>query len=154
MSHNLDSKDSALGRRDAMGLLARATPDELASALEALGRPDWTDVRRPETGLVMLRGRTGGDGAPFNFGEATVTRAAVRLSGDGPVGLSYILGRDIARARAAAAIDALWQSGRHDDVETVVLGPVRARLAAEDAAAAARTAATRVDFFTMVRGED
>ena len=154
MSDNPDIKDPAAGRRDAMGLLARATPDELATALEALGRPDWTDVRRPETGLVMLRGRTGGDGAPFNFGEATVTRAAVRVAGAGPVGLSYILGRDVARARAAATIDALWQSGLHDEVEAVLLGPVRTRLAAEDAAAAARTAATRVDFFTMVRGED
>ena len=155
-SFSTETEGAALvaARGRVMALAARATPDELAAALEALGRPEWTDVRRPETGLVMLRGRTGGDGAPFNFGEATVTRAAVRVACDGPVGLSYILGRDIARARAAATIDALWQSGRHDDVEAVLLAPVRARLAAEDAATAARTAATRVDFFTMVRGED
>ena len=137
-----------------MALAARATILELEEAVRALHDGPVDDVRRPETGLVMLRGRTGGDGAPFNFGEATVTRAAVRVAGDGPVGLSYILGRDIARARAAATIDALWQAGRHDEVEAVLLGPVRTRLAAEDAAAAARTAATRVDFFTMVRGED
>ena len=153
MSDNPDIKDPAAGRRDAMGLLARATPDELALALEALGRPDWTDVRRPEIGLVMLRGRTGGDGAPFNLGEATVTRAAVRIP-SGEVGFAYLLGRDAARARAAAVLDAMAQRVGAQAVADGALAGVRARVAAEDATAAARAAATKVDFFTMVRGED
>lgn len=142
------------GRQAAMGLLARATPAELAAGLAALGHPEATDVRRPEVGLVMLRGRMGGDGRPFNLGEATVTRAAVRLAGEGPVGSAYVLGRDTLRARAAAILDALWQAGRADAVEAAVLAPVRERIAAQDALDAGRTAATRVDFFTMVRGED
>ena len=41
----------------------------------------------------MLRGRIGGDGAPFNLGEASVTRAAVQIA-SGEVGIAYILGRD------------------------------------------------------------
>lgn len=141
-------------RRRSMGLLARATRSELSLAVEALGSPVAMDVRRPETGLVMLRGRIGGDGAPFNVGEATVTRAAVRLASGGAVGSSYVLGRDADRARMAAVLDALWQQGHDEVVERSVLSAVAARLEAETSEKAARTAATRVDFFTLVRGED
>ena len=56
----------------------------------------------------MLRGRAGGDGAPFNVGEATVTRAIVELP-SGERGYGHILGRDAERARLAAILDALWQ---------------------------------------------
>jgi alpha-D-ribose 1-methylphosphonate 5-triphosphate synthase subunit PhnG len=118
-----------------------------------LGAPDAVDLRPIETGLVMLRGRTGGDGAPFNLGEATVTRAAVRIP-SGEVGFAYLLGRDAARARAAAVLDAMAQRVGAQAVADGALAGVRARVAAEDATAAARAAATKVDFFTMVRGED
>jgi alpha-D-ribose 1-methylphosphonate 5-triphosphate synthase subunit PhnG len=102
----------------------------------------------------MVRGRIGGDGAAFNLGEATVTRAAVQIA-SGEVGFSYILGRDDRKARLCAVCDALWQSKRHRDaVERRVLAPIRARIEAERADARAETAATRVDFFTLVRGED
>jgi alpha-D-ribose 1-methylphosphonate 5-triphosphate synthase subunit PhnG len=101
----------------------------------------------------MLRGRMGGDGAPFNLGEASVTRAAVELEG-GPVGFAYHLGRDAGKARAAATLDALWQDeARRADVETA-LRPVRERIEAERATRARQVAATRVDFFTLVRGDD
>lgn len=135
-----------------MSITARATAAELAAALDQMQAPEAEDVRPVEIGLVMLRGRTGGDGAPFNLGEATVTRSAVRLP-TGEIGLSYILGRDPVRARAAATLDALVQA--HG--EEAVMAPLEAvgeRLRAEDATVAAQGAATRVDFFTMVRGED
>jgi alpha-D-ribose 1-methylphosphonate 5-triphosphate synthase subunit PhnG len=142
-------------RRAAMALLAAATVAELTAGLariEAL--PDHTELRAPETGLVMVRGRIGGDGAPFNLGEATVTRAAVQLA-SGEVGHSYALGRDRDKARLAALCDALWQNDRQRDaVERHVLAPVRDRLRGERSAQRSRTAATRVDFFTLVRGED
>ena len=102
----------------------------------------------------MLRGRIGGDGAPFNVGEATVTRAVVELPG-GERGYAHILGRDATRARLAAIIDALWQRPQaRADVEKAILAPIAARIAAEKATSRAETAATRVDFFTLVRGED
>ena len=142
-------------RRRAMGLMARATLPELAGPL-ARHWPDngARDLKPVETGLVMLRGRAGGDGAPFNVGEATVTRAVVELP-TGERGYGHVLGRDGAHARAAAVLDALWQTplGRMG-VETDVLRPIEARLVAERARASAETAATRVDFFTLVRGED
>ena len=138
-----------------MRILAEAKRQEIADGLTAMGDVvAHTDLRPPETGLVMLRGRIGGDGAPFNVGEATVTRCAVQLP-SGQVGFSYALGRDLAKARLAAVCDALWQSDTHRDaIERHVLSPVRNRIDAERAQTDRRTAATRVDFFTMVRGED
>ena len=92
-----------------MARAGQATADELLAALARAGAaPEAEDLRAPETGLVMVRGRIGGDGRPFNAGEATVTRAAVRLPG-GETGFAYHLGRDRARARLAAILDAHWQ---------------------------------------------
>ncbi|KMO17575.1 phosphonate C-P lyase [Methylobacterium platani JCM 14648] len=137
-----------------MALCGEARPEELRRALTQLGGTETVeDLRPPETGLVMTRGRIGGDGRPFNLGEATVTRAAVRLPG-GETGFAYHLGRDRAKARLAATLDALWQHpGRRAAVEAA-LGPVAARRAEERAAQARRIAATRVNFFTMARGDD
>ncbi len=110
-------------------------------------------VRGPETGLVMVRGRIGGGGAPFNLGEATVSRASIRLD-DGTVGHGQTLGTDGAKARLAAIFDALFQQpDRKTEVE-MLLAAIAARVVAEDAAKTRQAAATRVDFFTMVRGED
>ena len=138
-----------------MRLLARASREDLASGLAGLSdMPAFDDVRAPEIGLVMLRGRIAATGAPFNLGEATVARASVQLS-TGQLGFGYGLGRDLAKARLAALADALWADpGRRADLEAKLLEPLRRKLAEEDRAAAERTAATRVDFFTMVRGED
>jgi alpha-D-ribose 1-methylphosphonate 5-triphosphate synthase subunit PhnG len=102
----------------------------------------------------MLRGRMGGSGPAFNIGEATVTRATVRLD-TGTVGFSYLLGRSRRRARLAALVDALGQDPAwRERLERNLVAPVEARQAATDARVRADTAATRVDFFTLVRGED
>ena len=142
-------------RQRAMRWLGRASQDELDAPLARFWPSHGArDLKPVEIGLVMLRGRAGGDGAPFNVGEATVTRAVVELPG-GERGYAHLLGRDPARARAAAILDAIWQ--RSDDratVEREALAPIARRWEAERAQSAAQTAATRVDFFTLVRGED
>jgi alpha-D-ribose 1-methylphosphonate 5-triphosphate synthase subunit PhnG len=142
-------------RRAALAVLAQASTDEIAAGLAALGpAPPHDEVRPAETGLVMVRGRIGGDGAPFNLGEATVTRCAVQLA-TGEIGFGYVLGRDREKARLAALTDALWQSAAHrGTVEASLLAPLRARQQARLARAREETAATKVDFFTLVRGED
>ena len=142
-------------RRAAMALLAQAQAGEIETGLAAVvDTPRYVELRPVATGLVMVRGRIGGDGAPFNLGEATVTRAAVRMD-SGEVGFSYLLGRDHAKARLAAVCDALWQSeGHRDAIERHVLAPIRGRLARECTDKREQAAATRVDFFTLVRGED
>ncbi|WAC25592.1 phosphonate C-P lyase system protein PhnG [Ancylobacter sp. SL191] len=154
MEKSLNDFNDVAARPAVMAVLARASFAELADALAALDPvPAARDLRPPETGLVMLRGRTGGDGAPFNLGEATVSRATVRLE-SGAVGFCYRLGRDVRAARVAALIDALWQEAPRRAAVDAALAPVTARLAAEDAAVRTETAATKVDFFTLVRGED
>jgi alpha-D-ribose 1-methylphosphonate 5-triphosphate synthase subunit PhnG len=142
-------------RKRTTDLLARAEHEELETAWNGLeAKPDVHPVRGPETGLVMVRGRIGGGGSPFNLGEVTVTRATVRL-GSGTVGHSHALGTDREKARLAAVFDALWQEpATRDFVEATLLRPITERIVAENARKAEETAATRVDFFTMVRGED
>jgi alpha-D-ribose 1-methylphosphonate 5-triphosphate synthase subunit PhnG len=140
-------------RKAAMAVLAHSDAAEIASRLDALALPVYENLREPENGLVMVRGRVGGDGAPFNLGEATVSRAAVRLA-TGEVGFGYTLGRDRQKARMIALCDALIQTVDHADaVEARVLAPLRAAMISERNRKAAETAATRVDFYTLVRGE-
>ncbi|WFU41681.1 phosphonate C-P lyase system protein PhnG [Bradyrhizobium sp. CB82] len=140
-------------RKAAMAVLAHADASTIAGRLRAITLPRYDDLRAPENGLVMLRGRIGGDGVPFNLGEATVSRAAVRLA-SGEVGFGYTLGRDGEKARLIALCDALVQSEEFASaIEQDVVAPLRADLHARQAQRAARAAATKVDFYTMVRGE-
>jgi alpha-D-ribose 1-methylphosphonate 5-triphosphate synthase subunit PhnG len=147
------SEDGKARRKAAMAVLAHADAADIAACLDALALPAHENLREAENGLVMVRGRIGGDGAPFNLGEATVSRAAVRLA-SGEVGFGYTLGRDRDKARLIALCDALVQSRDHaESVEAKVIAPLRAAISARHAQRAAETAATRVDFYTMVRGE-
>src|SRR5712671_3181307 len=140
-------------RQAAMAVLAHSDAADIAGRLDAIAVPAYENLREPENGLVMLRGRIGGDGAPFNLGEATVSRAAVRLA-TGEMGFGYTLGRDREKARMIALCDALIQSSEFAAaVEANVLAPLRAAMIATRARKAAESAATRVDFYTLVRGE-
>jgi alpha-D-ribose 1-methylphosphonate 5-triphosphate synthase subunit PhnG len=140
-------------RKAAMAVLAQAPSADITSRLDAIALPAHEVLRAPESGLVMVRGRIGGDGAPFNLGEATVARAAVRLS-TGEVGFGYALGRDHQKARIIALCDAMVQSDHFAGaVETNVIAPLRMAMMSKRNQKAAEAAATRVDFYTLVRGE-
>lgn len=143
------------GRKRTVDLLARAETQELLAAWDGLAeKPAVQPVRGPETGLVMVRGRIGGGGAPFNLGEVTVTRATVRLA-SGSVGHAQALGTDREKARLSAIFDALWQEeATKGFVEEKLLLPIAQRIADDINRKAEETAATRVDFFTMVRGDN
>src|SRR5260221_11686868 len=139
-------------RKAAMAVLAHSDAADIAGRLGAVAVPAYENLREPENGLVMVRGRIGGDGAPFNLGEATVSRAAVRLA-TGEVGFGYTLGRDREKARMIALCDALVQSNEFaDTIEANVLAPLRKAMISMRNRKAQETAATRVDFYTMVRG--
>ncbi|SFC94772.1 alpha-D-ribose 1-methylphosphonate 5-triphosphate synthase subunit PhnG [Bosea sp. CRIB-10] len=139
-------------RQHWMAVLARATQGEIDALLQQTGPlPTHELLKAPETGTVMVEGRAGGAGRRFNLGEATVTRCVVRLD-SGAMGFSYALGRDGRKARLAAITDALLQG----EIET---GPLRRGVFAlaqkQQAArelASRKAAATKVDFFTLVRG--
>lgn len=155
MSLRTEAKaDSNAPRARWIGVLARATLEELETAWQALvDRPHYEMLRPPEIGLVMVRGRAGGTGNPFNFGEMTVTRCAVRLP-DGTTGHSYAAGRDRRKAELAALFDALLQSDDSALLEAAVIAPVAHRQAAGRELVSRKAAATKVEFFTMVRGDN
>jgi len=141
-------------RRRWMSILAQAQPEELESRWREVAAPPHRILRRPETGLVMVRGRAGGTGARFNVGEVTVTRCAVELEG-GAVGVAYVRGRNQRHAELAALLDALLQDkDRRERLEQAVVEPLAVAQAARRRAAAERVAPSRVEFFTMVRGDE
>lgn len=154
MDRGQDRKENQ-ARKLAMAAFAMASGSELRQLAEAADLPTEAKLLRgPETGLVTVRGRIGGGGAPFNAGEATVTRATVQLL-SGQVGHAYALGRDKEKVRLAAILDAAWcAEATRETVQAKVVAPLIERQAQADAKRRAETAATKVDFFTMVRGED
>ena len=141
-------------RKAWLGLLARAPEGRTAGLLAQAGlSEDVTFLRQPEIGSVMVRGRAGGTGTAFNLGEVTVTRCSLRLA-CGTVGHGHVQGRRRADAEAAALVDALLQTGRADKVRAAVLEPLRSEEERRCGQRASKAAATKVEFFTMVRGEN
>lgn len=137
-----------------MRLLALSSWNDLKACTEDFAATPCDMIRPPETGLVMLRGRIGGTGSAFNLGEATVTRCAVRTA-KGYEGHAYIMGRNHGHAKLAAVCDALLQDENlHAEVNVQVVQPLQALMAEQRSLAARKAAATRVDFFTLVRGEN
>jgi len=131
-----------------MSVLARAPAEAIEAALTRDGPlPVWTCVRGPETGLVMVRGRAGGSGSPFNLGEMTVTRCTVRIA-SGTAGHAYVAGRDERQAELAAVADAVLQDAGGGLSETLV-APLAEAQAAQRRGRAEKAAATRVEFFAM-----
>jgi len=146
--------DPNADRKGWLSLLAKSPAADVARYWEALDMaPDHTVLRSPEIGGVMVRGRAGAVGAAFNLGEMTVTRASIKLS-DGTVGHGYVQGRSKDHALQAALVDALMQTDAADKVAAGVLAPLRADMTTRKNERAAKAAATKVDFFTVARGED
>ncbi|MBX9910226.1 MAG: phosphonate C-P lyase system protein PhnG [Beijerinckiaceae bacterium] len=132
-----------------MAVLARASRAEI-EALSGPELPAHEIMKVPETGTVMVEGRAGGAGRRFNLGEATMTRCIVRLP-DGTMGFSYALGRDGRKARLAAILDARLQRESDGALRQGLSRLAEAQAAARDLASR-KAAATKVDFFTLVRG--
>ncbi|WP_322528333.1 phosphonate C-P lyase system protein PhnG [Salinicola sp. LHM] len=135
-------------------LLALSTRERMEACWTALDAvPAHRCVRGPETGMAMLKGRTGGTGNAFHLGEMTLTRASVVLD-DGTLGHGWVRGRDHRHAELIALADAIAQHAEwQQKLETHVLAPLAEELAERQRRDAATAAATRVDFFTLVRGE-
>ncbi len=137
-----------------MAVLARSEIRELEAAwCQLTTPPSHTWLRRPETGLVMLRARAGGSGAKFNLGEASVTRCTLRTDSD-LTGVAYLLGRSHRHAELAALFDALLQDEtRHAELQRGLIDRLAAAQAVRRDEASRKAAATKVDFYTIVRGE-
>jgi len=148
-----DAPASRALRREWLAVLAHAPRDALARHAGAIDTAAFEWLRKPETGLAMLRGRIGNGGDRFNLGEATLTRCVVRhrgVQGGVTAGLGYVLGRDAERAEWVARLDAMLQQPEHQGALLHdVIAPLREATKAACAADAARTAASRVRFFTL-----
>ncbi len=153
----MDTQTQPNVRAERLRLLALSQSSVLETFLDRLNQthplPSWTLVRGPECGLVMVRGRVGGQGQAFNAGEALVTRACVQM--DANLGCGYVLGEEPRHAELVAVLDALWQKETFAGLlDAELLPDLVARLQARYEDDRRKSAATKVDFFTMVRGED
>jgi len=137
-----------------MSVLAHSQPAELLTHWQPLNlNPQFQRLRAPETGLTQLQGRMGGTGKRFVMGDMTVTRAVVQLD-SGVYGYSYVAGRDKDHAELCAVIDALLQvQGMDELLNSKVIAPLAAQQQARREERARQIASSRVDFFTLVRGE-
>jgi alpha-D-ribose 1-methylphosphonate 5-triphosphate synthase subunit PhnG len=158
---SISTEPQSEARKQWMSVLARSSREALKTALDAAlhgtRAPAYDWLRAPDIGLAMVRGRIGGTGDSFNLGEVTVTRATLRLrmdDGSATVGVAVHKGRDKERATLAAFADALLQTPSYSDrVRKHVIEPLAAGIAQEKRRKQAEAAGTKVEFFTMVRGE-
>ena len=136
-----------------MGILARAEEQQLLACVKDINMPSYNLLLGPEQGLVMVRGRAGEGGRQFNLGEMTVTRCSVQVL-DGAIGHSYVAGRSKEKAEIAAVLDALLQDDRcRDDIYRSVISPIAEQEEKKRQQVQAKSASTKVDFISMVRGE-
>lgn len=146
-------------RREWLNTLANAAPEDLDSCRQTIDSGHaFRTLRHPESGLAMIRGRADGSGRPFNLGEATISRCVVATTdsatGSEIMGVGYVLGRDRRHAVVTAELDALFQdSGKGAQIRDAILPALREKRARARDLQARKTDATRVEFFTMVRGE-
>ncbi|BEV71655.1 MULTISPECIES: phosphonate C-P lyase system protein PhnG [unclassified Paludibacterium] len=141
-------------RQHWLGVLANSPPDDLQTRLtpwrQLAAAPIW--LRRGETGLVMLQGRIGGSGARFNLGEISVTRASCRIGTQ--TGHGWVRGSDAHHAELIAIADALLQDPQHQAaILDTLITPLAQALQQRREQASRQAAASKVEFFTMVRGE-
>lgn len=146
-------------RQRRLAILARTEAEALEAAWNGLAdKPRYRRLKAPETGLVMVRARAGGVGQRFNLGEMTVTRCVVAVQASDKteiMGVGYVPGRDSRKAELVALFDALSLDPAHTTtIESGLIAPAQQRLKQQRQARAEKVATTKVDFFTLVRGED
>jgi alpha-D-ribose 1-methylphosphonate 5-triphosphate synthase subunit PhnG len=141
-------------RKKWMATLACSSLSEVERTWRELShKPEFHFLRRPETGLIMVRARAGGKGVRFNLGEMVITRCSVRID-SGQVGCAYVMGSSHRHAELAAVFDALMQDRRQNrGIAELAIAPLAAIRRRQEEQKAAAAAATKVDFYTLVRGE-
>ena len=141
-------------RKSWMSVLAKSRANDVDRLWAAIqDQPSFKMLRAPEIGAVMVRGRMGATGDAFNLGEMTITRCSVELA-TGEIGHGYVQGRDRRHSERAAILDALLQGPRKKEVVDHIITPLSDLRAGRKNKRAKKAAATKVDFFTLARGED
>lgn len=153
MNSSVNTDGASAGRRQQwMSVLARAGR-QLDAYGSQLREPGYRLIRPPETGMVMVRGRMGASGAAFNLGEMTVTRCVVQLD-NGRIGHSYVAGRSKPHAELAALADAHLQGEQHQHWLDALITPLEQEQSVRRGIKTAQAATSKVDFMTLLRGED
>ena len=136
-----------------MAAFTQADPASLAEGLERIvSAPQYDFPRRPESGLIMVRGRIGGDGQAFNLGEMLVTRCTVQYGGR--LGHGWVQGKNPRQAELAALGDALAQTPEYEEATLRLVEELEAQHEKTRARQRADIKKTQVRFFTLVRGEN
>ncbi len=156
MTHFSSEPSASHGQRQHwLSVLALAPCAALEQALQQTPTvcelPPLVWLRKPQSGLYMLRARAGGTGAQFNLGEASVTRCAVQ-DGSGRIGVGYVRGVNARHAELVALFDLFLQNDEsRPRLLATVIGPLAERQAAARETASREAAATRVNFYTLAR---
>jgi alpha-D-ribose 1-methylphosphonate 5-triphosphate synthase subunit PhnG len=140
-------------RKSWMSLLAISNKNDLLNLWEQKKiniRYEW--LRTPEIGSIMAQGRMGVTGDKFNIGEVTITRCSLKLN-CGTVGHSYVQGRSKKKAEISALCDALMQTEMSNEINKSIIIPLEKIKKNNKDKILSKAEATKVDFFTLVRGE-
>ncbi len=137
-----------------MATLAKSNLNQLETKVAEIGTlPEYSFIRPPEIGLTMVRGRAGGTGQVFNLGEMTITRCTGKI--EEVIGFGYVGGRSYRHAELAALCDGLMQIPEwHDIVQSIVIEFLEAEASHKKEIQQCQTEATKVNFFTLARGDD
>ena len=140
-------------RKSWMSLLATSNKNDLLNLWEQKKiniRYEW--LRTPEIGSIMAQGRMGVTGDKFNIGEVTITRCSLKLN-CGTIGHSYVQGRSKKKAEISALCDALMQTEMSNEINKSIIIPLERIKKNNKDKILSKAEATKVDFFTLVRGE-
>ena len=143
-------------RKEWMGVLARTGTESLEAAYARLDpEPRFEHLRPPEVGMAMVRARAEARGRAVqprrNDHVPLLGPPCGRQRGPRLRGLGAMRGTPNWRR----CFDALLQDPESGPaLRRAVIEPLSASLAEGRRRRAAKTAATRVNFFTMVRGQD
>ena len=140
-------------RKSWMSLLATSNQSDLLNLWEQKKiKVNYVWLRTPEIGSIMAQGRMGVTGDKFNIGEVTITRCSLKLN-CGTVGHSYVQGRSKKKAEISALCDALMQTEMSNEINKSIIIPLEKIKKNNKDKILSKAEATKVDFFTLVRGE-
>jgi alpha-D-ribose 1-methylphosphonate 5-triphosphate synthase subunit PhnG len=135
-----------------LSIFSKTNESLLKNSLDHINFKENYDVLLgPEIGSIMIQGRAGGTGDKFNLGEATLTKCIVKFQEK--TGYSYHLGRNLIKSEYGAILDALMQIESYHSKLLIYVKEFQEQIQKEKIKIIADSSESKVDFFTMVRGD-
>jgi alpha-D-ribose 1-methylphosphonate 5-triphosphate synthase subunit PhnG len=139
-------------RPEWISIFSKTNESLLKNSLDHINFKENYDVLLgPEIGSIMIQGRAGGTGDKFNLGEATLTKCIVKFQEK--TGYSYHLGRNLIKSEYGAILDALMQIESYHSKLLIYVKEFQEQIQKEKIKIIADSSESKVDFFTMVRGD-